>query len=89
MLNLNSVKHMNAKYLAAVLVILEDFLGNYNEEEEFTTFIAEALNNKEYIKPYLDRLIESNDISYIKLVKSVLLTYLYKVCINRRNKYKF
>jgi hypothetical protein len=89
MLNLNSVKNMNAKYLAAVLVILEDFIGSYNEEEEFITFIAEVLNNKDYIKPYIDRLAENNDISYIKLVKSVLLSYLYKVCVNRRNRYRF
>jgi hypothetical protein len=90
--NLNSIETMNMKYLASVLVFLDN-IGNlkYEDEEELQEIISEFLNDKAFLKPFLRRIIDlnkENDKSYMKSVKIVFYTYLHKVWINRYNKYR-
>jgi hypothetical protein len=89
---LNSIETMNMKYLASVLVFLDN-IGNlkYEDEEELQEIISEFLNDKTFLKPFLRRIIDlnkENDKSYMKSVKIVFYTYLHKVWINRYNKYR-
>jgi len=91
MSNLNSIETMNMKYLASVLVFL-DTIGNlkYEEDDELKIIESDFLNDKDFLNPFLRRIIDlekENDKFYIKSVKIVFYTYLYKVWINRYNKY--
>jgi len=90
---MNSVEYMNMKYLAAVIDILEFFDGlQYKEQEEFDELAKEIFNNKEFLKPYLDKIIDierEKDSKYIRLVKTTLFTYLFKLWVNRSSNFEF
>jgi hypothetical protein len=91
MYNLNSVEYMNMKYLASVLVFL-DIIGNltYEYEEEFQEIITDYFNDKNFMNPFILRIInldKEKETSYIKKVKIIFYTYLYKIWINRSRKY--
>lgn len=87
---LNSIEYMNMKYLAAVIVIAEEFNGRYQEDE--TEFIYDFFHNKKLVDKYISKIAETekeNNLNYIKLVKSVLFSYLHKLLLNRKNNYTF
>jgi hypothetical protein len=89
--NLNSIEYMNMKYLASVLVFL-DIIGNltYEYEDEFQEIITDYLNNKEFMEQFIFKIMDlekEKDSSYIKKVKTLFYTYLYKIWINRNRKY--
>jgi hypothetical protein len=91
MSNLNSIEYMNMKYLASVLAFL-DFIGGlkYENEEEFSEIISEFFMDKEFIKFYLFKIInleKEKDSKYMKEVKIIFYSYLYKVWVNRYYKY--
>lgn len=90
---MNSVEYMNMKYLAAVLNILENIDGlQYKDQSEFDEIATYIFKNKEFMKIHLEKIMDtenSKDSKYIRSVKSTLLTYLYKVWVNRYNNFEF
>ncbi len=90
---MSSVEYMNMKYLAVIVNIIEDFDGlQYKEQEEFDELAKEIFNDKEFFKPYFERIIDiekEKDSKYIRLVKTTLFTYLFKLWINRSNNFEF
>ena len=88
MYKIRSIEYMNTKYLAVVLDILENIPGiYYREEDELLDILGYVFKeDKEFLQGYLDRIVDvskENDPKYIKLVKSILLSYIYKIWTNR------
>jgi hypothetical protein len=87
---LNSIEYMNMKYLAAVIMMFEDYTGSYQDEESLNAYLYEILNDKNRIKFYINKVADidkEKDSSYIKLVKSILWSYAYKLSVNRKQGY--
>lgn len=89
---MNSVEYMNMKYLAAVVVMLENLELEYKSEEEFDELARYVFEDKEFLKPYLEKIVDvdrEKDPKYMRLVKTTLLTYMYKLWFNRYNNFTF
>jgi len=93
LIKMNSIEYMNMKYLAAVVMVLEDnFKNNVYNEDNYSEFFDMVFGDSNFLNYYMNKIIDiekENDIEYIKLVKSILYNYMYKLWINRQNKYKF
>jgi hypothetical protein len=48
---MNSIEYMNMKYLAAVIMIFEDYKGDYQDEDEVNTYLYDLFKDKQKIKP--------------------------------------
>ena len=87
---LNSIEYMNMKYLAAVIMILEGYKGSYQDEDDVNNYIYEIFRDKEKMSFFINKVIDSdkeNDPVYMKMVKSVLLTYIFKLKVNKASGY--
>jgi hypothetical protein len=87
---MNSVEYMNPKYLAAVIYMLEDIDGvvQYETEEDFKEIVNYIFTDKNFLKTYLDKIIDPDkekDPKYMRLVKTTIFTYLFKIWANRIN----
>jgi hypothetical protein len=90
--SLNSVEYMNMKYLAAVIMMFEEYNGSYQDEDNVNAYLYDILNDKNRIKFFINKVADidnEKDNGYIKLVKSILWSYAYKLFTNRKNGYNF
>jgi hypothetical protein len=89
---MNSIEYMNMKYLAAVIMIFEDYKGDYQDEDEVNTYLYDLFKDKQKISFFVNKVMDNEkekDKSYIKLIKSILLSYSYKLFKNRKSGYEF
>jgi hypothetical protein len=89
---MNSIEYMNMKYLAAVIIIFEDYKGDYQDEDEVNTYLYDLFKDKQKISFFVNKVMDNEkekDKSYIKLIKSILLSYSYKLFKNRKSGYEF
>ena len=89
---MNSIEYMNMKYLAAVIMIFEDYKGDYQDEDDVNAYLYELFKDKSKINFFVNKVMDNEkekDNSYIKLIKSILLSYSYKLFKNRKSGYEF
>jgi hypothetical protein len=89
---MNSIEYMNMKYLAAVIMIFEDYKGDYQDEDDVNAYLYELFKDKSKISFFINKVMDNEkdkDNSYIKLIKSILLSYSYKLFKNRKSGYEF
>ena len=91
--NLNTFRYMNMKYLAGSFYIMEGFeeIPLETQEQaldEFDTYILNFLNTEsKFDRVYFKLVVESKKDSlpnYISKMKRELLTYCYKILVNRK-----